>query len=157
MSDKTTQLPLDIAFKKRLIVYCKQLQEDSYAQATKAMIEILAEANAYGPPKDRYDGFRNQQLRKGQLIEKQAAAALSNIKALNLIDDQIRDCADFGALLHTDKLVYFVAIGIGLVKFESLDIAVISPNVPVFSVMKGLKTGETFTFNGVFYAIRQII
>lgn len=157
MNDKATQLPLDSAFKKRLIAYCIQIQEDSYDQARKAMEEAQAEANAYGPPKDRYDGFRNQQLRKGQLIEKQAATALNNIKALNLIDEHLNDVADFGTLVLTDKLLYFIAIGIGIVKFEGMSVAVISPNVPVFSAMKGRRSGDSFSFNGVSYLINQII
>lgn len=150
-------MPSDIAFRKRLVAYCIQLQEQTYAEVQKAMREAQAEANAYGPPKDRYDGFRNQQLRKGLMFEKQSEQALGNIKALNLIDEHMKDKADFGSLIITDKLVYFVAIGLGMIDFEGIRIAAISPHVPVFQAMKGKKEGESFTINGTVHKINKII
>jgi hypothetical protein len=70
MNGKTTQMPLNTDFRRRLVMHCIQMQERTYEESQKVMREAQAEANAYGQPKDRYDGFRNQQLRKGLMTEK---------------------------------------------------------------------------------------
>lgn len=121
------------------------------------MNESQAEANAYGPPKDRYDGFRNQQLRKGQLFEKQAEQVLQNIKALSIIEESSMFQVGFGALVETDKMLFFVSIGIGLIEFEGAKVAVISTQVPIYKVMHTLKSTDKFSFSGNTHTIKTII
>ncbi|MDP3461438.1 MAG: hypothetical protein Q8S18_01480 [Bacteroidales bacterium] len=148
---------LNVDYKKKLIHHCIQLQQDSYQVILTSMNESQAEANAYGPPKDRYDGFRNQQLRKGQLFEKQAGQVLQNLKALNIIGETSLSKVDFGALVETDRMLFFISIGIGLIDFEGKKVAVISTQVPIYKVMHALKSDDKFSFAGNTHTIISII
>ena len=46
----------------------QQLQQKVVDNLKAAMDEAQQSANEYGPPKDRYDSFRMQQLRKKRYV-----------------------------------------------------------------------------------------
>lgn len=147
----------DIHYKKRLIDHCIAGQEESFNEVKKAMDEAQREANAYGPPKDRYDGFRNQQLKKRDMLAKQSEQALQNLKALHIVEPEGHGIVDFGSLVITDSMIFFVSIGLGLVQFEQEQVAVISTQVPIYQAMRDKKAGDRFSFNGKAYTIINII
>jgi hypothetical protein len=148
----------DIEYKQRLILHCIQLQEASLSNVRQTMDDAMQEAVNYGPPKDRYDGFRNQQLRRRDLYAKQLEQIAVNLRLLNNIDFKKKyNEAGFGALVITDQMPFLIAVGLGLVQFEGEDVAVISMIVPVYHAMKEKKAGESFTFNNKKYTVQQII
>ncbi|MBS4058562.1 MAG: hypothetical protein KGZ82_14690 [Bacteroidales bacterium] len=147
----------DTHYKKRLINHCIAGQEYSFNEVKKAMDEAQREANAYGPPKDRYDGFRNQQLKKKDMLAKQSEQALQNLKALHMIETEGHENVDFGSLVVTDNMTFFVSIGLGLIPFEQEQLAVISTQVPIYQAMRNKKAGDRFSFNGKPYSIISII
>jgi transcription elongation GreA/GreB family factor len=148
---------IDVSFKRNLITYCIEQQRISLQNVQTVMRETELEVAAYGAPKDRYDGFRNQQARKRNLYTKQLQQAMNNIRLLESIDAD-KPClqAEFGAMLVTQELVLFVASGMGLIQFREMDVAVISTQVPLYQALKGKKVNETFSFNGKKYSIVQI-
>jgi hypothetical protein len=148
---------MNINLKKGLVEYCLGLQQAALNNALTAMDEAQEEANAYGPPKDRYDGFRNQQLRKRDLYGKQLEQANQNILMLNRIDlEKQHDSIDFGCMVVTDNSIFLVAVGLGLVTFEGVEVAVISMLVPIYHAMKGKRIGEQFNFRENAYQVLEI-
>ncbi|MBS4059305.1 MAG: hypothetical protein KG029_02790 [Bacteroidetes bacterium] len=148
----------DKNYKIRLIEHCIVLQEQALTNIRKVMEEVEEEVAGYGPPKDRYDGFRNQQARRRSLYARQMEQAAVNLQMLRGIDpDRNFDEVAFGALVLTNDTPFLVAVGLGLIRFEDEDVAVVSVVVPVFHAMKGKKAGENFGFNQKNYKILGIV
>lgn len=148
----------DQDYKAELVKHLSELQHKAIANAQKAMEEAQEEANNYGTPKDRYDGFRNQQLRRKDMFAKQLSQAMSNLELLNKINlEQQHHAVGFGTLVITDKALFFISIGLGIIRFNGEDVAVISMLVPLYHAMKEKKAGDTFSFNQHTYSILQLI
>lgn len=148
----------DKAYKMNLLKHCLYVQEKALTNARNIMDEAQEEANAYGAPKDRYDGFRNQQMRRRDLYVKQVEQAMLNIDLLKRVDLEKRHTqVDFGSLVITDSTTFFVVVGMGLISFQKQDVAVISMLVPIYHSMKGKRVGEYFEFNKNKYKILEII
>lgn len=114
-----------------------------------AMNEAQQSANEYGPPKDRYDSYRMQLLRKKELFGIQLQKATGEFSALeNINTGKEMDKVDIGAVVITTGQKLFISIGLGKVETENEIFYAISPNVPLFNVIKGLKKGGSFIFNG---------
>jgi hypothetical protein len=93
----------DQNYKIRLIEHCIGLQEQALTNIRKVMEEVEEEVAGYGPPKDRYDGFRNQQARRRSLYARQMEQAAVNLQMLRGIDpDRNYDEVAFGALVLTN-------------------------------------------------------
>ncbi len=143
--------------KTELVKHLIQLQETAITNARQAMNDAQEEANNYGTPKDRYDGFRNQQLRRKDMFAKQLSQAGQNLELLRKPEIlQPKNEISFGALVQTASDTFFVSIGLGSVSFNSEQIIVISMLVPIYHVMKGKKVGDSFSFNNKGYTIKSI-
>jgi hypothetical protein len=156
--DSTSKTRKDLAFKQRLVNYCIEHQLQSLETIQLAMHDAEQEAAAYGCPKDRYDGFRNQQIRKRNMLSKQLEQTEVNLRILRSIDyHRTSKSVSHGTLVVTDQSFFFVAVGIGMIRFEELDVAVFSTQVPVYLALKEKKDGEIFSLNGKNYTILQLI
>jgi len=67
--------PLD--FKKKLFTHCLQIHSKKIEDLKHLIDETQQLANEYGPPKDRYDSFRTQLLRKKDMYSQQLAILLN--------------------------------------------------------------------------------
>lgn len=141
MSDKTT-------LKAKIIESCKQHQRDTIQNLTREMDEHQQMANDYGAPKDRYDAFRSQMLRRRDIFAEQLQKANQEITALEMIKpEEIKKTVEFGAVVITNQQKLFVSISLGKVIVDKETYFAISPNVPLYQVLKGLKQGDTAVFN----------
>ena len=144
--------------KKLLLKECYKLQRQKAENAYEAMSEHQKMANEYGGPKDRYDSFRMQLLRKKDLFAEQYQIALDEISVLEKINpEMISDRVEFGALVYTSVQKIYVAISMGRVNFNTEDYYVVSTKVPVFDKMKGLFEGDSFLMNGKEIKILKIL
>ena len=145
-------------FKEKLYSYCIQKQKEKAENAKEAMNETQTAANEYGPPKDRYDSFRTQLLRKRDLYAQQYEFALNELTILQKINPkEKKQQAEFGAMVFMDKQILFIATGLGKIQLEDKDVFVISPLVPLFHVLKGLKKGDVYTFNKNSFTILDVL
>jgi len=62
-----------------------------------------------------------------------------------------------GSLVHTDQGVFYLAIGIGPVKFDRNTYLCIAPTAPIGLAMLGKSVGEHVSFNGNRQEIRDIL
>lgn len=148
----------DLVFKAQLVEHLIKMQHTAIANVRKTMEGAQEEANKYGVPKDQYDGFKDQQMRRKNMFAKQLNTAMKNLELLNNLDlKQLHNSVGFGTLVQTESAVYFVAIGIGIIEFQGEDVAVISMLVPLFHAMKGKKKGDDFSFNDEHHTIIQLI
>lgn len=143
--------------KKRLLEACFNEIEDRAVSLRKVMDDAQQSANDYGQPKDRYDSYRTQLLRKRDLFGQQLGKIFEQRTILEKIDpDRPNKIVEFGALVVTDKQKIFVSVGLGKFIFEDQDYFVVSPGVPFYKAMEGLKAGDTFEFRNQKFSIKEI-
>lgn len=139
-----------LEIKKQLIHRCKEILEQNASNAKIAMDEHQQMANEYGPPKDRYDSFRMQMLRKRDMFAVQYQKFVDEILLLEKIDlTKTYKKAEFGSVIITNKQKMFVFSGLGKIKFENQDFFIISTQVPIFNAIKGYKIGDKYTYNNI--------
>ncbi len=138
-----------LKLKERIITTCRQIVDEKAGQLREAMQEAQNAANEYGPPKDRYDSFRTQLLRKRDMYGQQLARINEQIKALDGIDtSKTMNVVSYGAVVITEFQKLFISTGVGKFEIDGAVYYAISGIVPVYKAMEGLKAGETFEFNG---------
>lgn len=106
---------------------------------------------------DKHETARaRMQFEQGKL-EHQLKEVKEQVTELTRIDLSNRHhIAGFGSLLQTNKALFFISISLGKITVEGKDVYVISPLSPIAAKMKGMKTGQSFGFNGVEYSIQDI-
>ena len=139
----------DLELKKELIKTCLDYQNKSAENLIVVMREAQQSANDYGQPKDRYDSYRTQLLRKRDMFGNQLKKVNHEIAILEKIDiSHKNNTVSFGAVVITDAQKLFVSIGIGKIEFMNEIYYVISTLVPFYKAMAGLKQGDVFNFRG---------
>jgi len=143
--------------KKKLLLACEELQLASINSLKSTVDEAQKSANEYGAPKDRYDSYRTQLLRKRDMFAQQLVKANEQMDVLRLIDPK-KECSrvEFGAVVFTNKQNMFISIGLGKVQADDDVFYAISPVVPIYKAMEGKKAGEEFAFNNITYRIEKI-
>ena len=143
--------------KKGLIEACRKKLEEVIGELQEVISDAQTSANDYGPPKDRYDSYRNQLMRRNEMYSQQMQKALEQKKTLDLIDpDQSLDQVEFGAVVVTDRQRLFIAAPVGKVQYAGQRYFVVSPHVPVYKAMQGKKAGEEYVFNNKKDTIREV-
>jgi hypothetical protein len=135
--------------KQKLLDECKNIQKKAIDSSKMAMDETQQALNDYGPNKDRYDSFRDQLIGKRDMFAAQYQKALTECSILKKINPaNINARVEFGAVIMTQKSNFFISISTGKIKLDGVTYYAISPAVPLFKAMEGLKKGDTFEFNG---------
>jgi hypothetical protein len=138
-----------IAFKASLIQKCISHQVTAMDQLQSVMDDAQKTANDYGPPKDRYDPFRNQMMARKDMYAKQYQQAMEQKELLEKIDpEKIKTSVEFGSVVITDTQKLFIASGIGRISTDEGDFFVISPQVPFYYSIAGKKEGDNYEFRG---------
>lgn len=143
--------------KEKILETCKSLQLETINNLKSEIEEVQNAANEYGLPKDRYDSFRAQLLRKKDMFGQQLAKANEQLEILMRINpDKNYSMAEFGAVIITNKQKLVISIGLGKVLVGEDVFFAISPAVPIYKAMEGKKVGEEFAFNNNSYKIEKI-
>jgi hypothetical protein len=146
-----------ISYKKKLVELCKSHLSVAAENTRIAMAEAQSSANEYGQPKDRYDSYRAQVLRKRDMFAGQLQQTMEQIATLDKIGvDKLHDKVEFGSVVFTDKQNIFIATGIGRLKIDKGEIFVVSPQVPIYEALKGKSSGEIVDFRGNKIKIREV-
>lgn len=150
-------MSLDTNIKEKLLAKCIALKEESEANTLAAMNDAQQSANEYGAPRDRYDSFRAQMMRKRDMLAQQLSAVeeelsyLRQVKAGNLCKK-----VEAGALVKLETQTLYIVAGIGKLIVDDITYYVVSPVVPLVVAMKDMKKGDSFTFRGTTMKILEI-
>ena len=143
--------------KYKLIDKCLIILSERAENAKKAMDELQQSANEYGLPKDRYDSFRTQVLRKRDLFAEQYQKTMDEIDLIKKIDPEKKsEKVEFGSIVITNKQKLFVSISLGKIVLENEEYYAISTQVPIYNAIKSKKAGEKFEFNGNRFEIIEL-
>jgi hypothetical protein len=138
-----------LELKRELVEECKTQQQKVVSNLKMVMSEAQQSANEYGPPKDRYDSFRMQQLRKKDMYGQQLEKALSELYALEKIDlKKEMNVTGFGSVVFTKDLKIFISIGLGKLQLGKEDFLAVSIMVPLAKAVTGKQKGDKTEFNG---------
>jgi hypothetical protein len=144
--------------KEALIDFCRKKLLDSITALEEAIKDTQQQANDYGPPKDRYDAFRSQLLRKRDMLAQQVSKEMNELKTLEMIDVRKKmDTIGFGALVLTPDQNYFISIGMGKIVLDNIDYYAISPLVPLSQQISGKKKGDKIEFRGKQILISEVL
>jgi hypothetical protein len=143
--------------KQELVQLCKETQKKMVDSAKTAMNEAQYALNEYGPNKDRYDSFRDQLISRRDMFAGQYQKALSDLNVLEKIKcDELKEKVEFGAIIISDVSQFIIAISSGKIEHNGTTYYAISPAVPLYKVMEGLKAGDSFEFNGRKQTIKEL-
>jgi hypothetical protein len=147
----------NLHIKEKLILRCRETQQKCVSSAKSAMNEAQLALNEYGPNKDRYDSFRDQLMGRRDMFAAQYQKALSDMDVLKRIDPKHpKETVEFGAIVISDISKFIIAISAGKIELDGAIYYAISPAVPLYKAMEGLKSGESFEFNGKKQTIKEL-
>ena len=147
-----------IGLKIKLHQKCVEKQREILENAKAAMDEAQIAANEYGAPRDRYDSFRAQLLRKRDLHAAQYEKAMNELDFLEKLDPSNKNKElTINTLVITNKQKFYVSVGLGKISLTEGEFYAISPLAPIFQALKEKTTGETVIFNGQQIKIIEMI
>ncbi len=150
-------MSLNITVKEKLHARCVEIKEETESNILSAMNDAQQSANEYGAPKDRYDSFRAQLMRKRDMLAQQLSVVEDEIRFLRqLKPDVVKTKVEPGALIKLSTQTLYIVAGIGKVVIENEIYYAVSPVVPLVVAMKGLKAGDSFSFRGQSMKIDEI-
>jgi len=154
---KIFTMSLNIKVKEKLLAKCIEIKEESKASTLAAMNDAQQSANEYGAPRDRYDSFRAQMMRRRDMLAQQLSVVEEELRFLMQINPQIIcSTVESGALVKLNTQTLYVLVGIGKLVIDDETFYVVSPVVPLVTAMKDLKKGDSFTFRGTNMKILEI-
>lgn len=147
----------NLHIKEKLITHCLETQQKCVDSAKSAMNEAQLALNEYGANKDRYDSFREQLIGRRDMFTAQYQKALADMNVLERINPKnSKETVEFGAIVISDISKFIIAISAGKIELDGSIYYAISPAVPLYKAMEGLKTGESFEFNGKKQTIKEL-
>jgi hypothetical protein len=139
-----------IEIKAALIEVCRKKLLEAIANLEAAMADAQQQANDYGPPKDRYDAFRSQLIRRRDMMAQQMSKEMNELKILDRLDPKKTfDSSGFGAIVMTAKQNYFISAGLGKIELEGMSFLAVSPMVPICQTIIGKKKNDSVEFRGM--------
>ncbi|MEE9462683.1 MAG: hypothetical protein V3V53_12670, partial [Bacteroidales bacterium] len=83
--------------------------------------------------------------------------ALSDMHVLERIDPKnYKEMVEFGAIVISDTSKFIIAISAGKIELDGTIFYAISPAVPLYKAMEGLRAGDSYEFNGKKQTIKEL-
>jgi hypothetical protein len=147
----------NLHIKEKLITRCRETQQKCVDSAKSAMNEAQLALNEYGPNKDRYDSFRDQLMGRRDMFAAQYQKALADMNVLERINPKnSKETVEFGAIVISDTSKFIIAISAGKIELDGTIFYAISPAVPLYKAMEGLRAGDSYEFNGKKQTIKEL-
>jgi hypothetical protein len=147
----------NLHIKEKLITRCRETQQKCVDSAKSAMNEAQLALNEYGANKDRYDSFRDQLMGRRDMFAAQYQKALTDMNVLERINPKnSKETVEFGAIVISDTSKLIIAISAGKIELDGTIFYAISPAVPLYKAMEGLRAGDSYEFNGKKQTIKEL-
>ena len=106
-------MSLNISIKEALLARCIALKEETEANIMAAMEDAQQSANDYGAPRDRYDSFRAQMMRKRDMLAQQLAVVKEDIRILRQMKPGVVSAkVEHGALVKLNSQTLYIQISL---------------------------------------------
>ncbi|MBS1550876.1 MAG: hypothetical protein JST15_02265 [Bacteroidetes bacterium] len=145
--------------KRQIIDICKKEIGKRIKVQTEAMNDAQDTANKYkGAMESRYDTFKEEAQQRRDGHAKQIDILLKQKSALMNAGQSINARAQFGSVIETDDIIYFLCFSISdnEMRFCGKELITLREDTPLGEAMKGKERGDTVKFNGYEFTIREI-
>lgn len=145
--------------KASLLAHLRTLLDERVEMARSAMQAAQESANAESKSSagDKYETARAMaQNERDQHARQYETARLDRLQLERPELTGESDSIAFGSLVRTAGEWFFLAVSVGVVRWEGDTVLVISPGSPVAGQLLGKKAGDTFLFKGKQTAILGI-
>ncbi|HEY0975992.1 MAG TPA: hypothetical protein VGE21_00870 [Flavobacteriales bacterium] len=127
------------------------------AQEAAASIQDSARSDTKSSAGDKHETARAMaqiELEKQQLVLRHLSLMKATLDGMD--PDEHHEAVEPGALISTDLGAFYIATSLGKVVVEGVPIWVISPQAPLFQVLKDTPVGEIAFFNGQAYRMQEV-
>lgn len=145
--------------KQQLYDYCQAFISQRIETAREAISNAQSAANdeTKSSAGDKYEtGRAMAQLE----IEKSSMQLAETMKLKRILDgikiDKQTEIIQPGSLVITQQSNFFIAISVGQHVIEDTTFLIISAESPIGAKLKGLRAGESFSFNNKMHKIEQV-
>lgn len=105
---------------------------------------------------DKYETGREMLQQEINNLQRQLNEVLNQQAVLQKITSDFSEKVQNGALVKTNKGLFYVAASMGEIMYEKQKIMTVSAESPLVKAMFGKKMGETFTINNIIQDIEHI-
>jgi transcription elongation GreA/GreB family factor len=136
--------------KEKLLEHCHNHTRDRMTAIRSQIEDAQASANAETKSSagDKHETGRAMAQLEVEMSSSQLAEADKVLQTLSAIKTVPVQQAGPGALVTTDKGIFFIAISIGKVFLDGVVYYIVSAESPVGQSLRGRKRGDQFTWNG---------
>ncbi|MDW7693472.1 3-oxoacyl-ACP synthase [Flammeovirgaceae bacterium SG7u.111] len=153
-------MELTIELKKQAHAACLEMVNERVDTAKSAMDAAQAAANedTKSSAGDKYETGRAMMMleKEKNAAQLEEAAKLKKV-LIQLNPEKICTQISPGSLFQTTTGFFYLAVGLGKIETESLSFFAISPASPIAQQLRGLKVGESTSFNGNTFKIIQVL
>ena len=145
--------------KEKLYQFCLNWAQEKISGIQNAIQSAQDSANSEtkSTAGDKHDTARAMMHLDVEQKSKQLAEAQKNKMALAQFNVKSGSSSiSLGSLVETSSGIYYISISIGKIELDGQTFFGISPVSPIAQAMKGLNTGDNFTFNGRDFNIVRI-
>ena len=143
--------------KTNLLNHCIERQQNMVETAREAMRAVQESAITERSHEDLTDSFSAQCQNDHSMYARrlhEASGVLTILERAKTINSN--PSIDFGSVVITDKMNFFVAASIGQFDLEGEKFFVISTQTPIYEAMVGKQAGDKFTFRNTTYKIKDV-
>ncbi len=147
------------AFKKALLIICKNLVSEKIRTIQLALKDIVESTNSETKSSlgDKHETARAKMQFEREKVGKQLELIELQMRELNRIDDtKISSIVGFGSVVETQTGLFFISVPLGKIEFDQRTIFGISPSSPLAQELYRRKIGDSFVFNNIQYTILNI-
>lgn len=151
-------LTQELETKKRLLQESNRLLSAQIKAAKDAMDEAQLSANDHqGAMEDKFESFRENCQIQRDMYARQLDELMTTQSVLRRINaTKLNHDVSLGAVVQTELQNYFIGVSLGEIKLDGESYYAISGMSPLFKVMAGKTSGETFVFRDKSYKILQV-
>ncbi len=143
--------------KQKLFEACITAQEKIIFNAKEVIEEASESANENTDNEEEaFDAYREQLQQRKDMYTTQLLTARNDLDYLKAINLNKKDLIEEGAIVKTNLQNFFIIISLGKISIDDQQFFAISSSAPIYSVMDGLKSGESFHFRDRDYKILEI-
>ncbi|MBN9336976.1 MAG: hypothetical protein J0I88_03895 [Chryseobacterium sp.] len=143
--------------KTELIKLINQKLSEKIQNFEKLIVETRASNNDIKSSMgDKYETGREMLQQEINNLQVQLNEVLKQQDFLKTIPVKISDKAEKGAIVKTERGLFFISVSLGEITFENQKIICISPESPLAKAMNGKRKNETFSINNINQKIESI-
>ena len=140
--------------KDQLLNQQRRLIEELKEQSLTVHSMVDIDESSTNDPEDYSHQFESGEIE--QLLKIQKNRAERGLEVISNLDISPKSTVQTGAFIETDLLTFVIGYATLPFEMDGMRYVGISVNSPIYAMMTGKKTGDTFNYSGNYYRITNI-